>query len=289
VSLGSAEFRDRYGAALRSALGNAGEDSLSVAYELGRTAVRRDLSMLELAAIHNELLAAELRSSADVAAAERTMHAAGDFFLESISAYEMLQRVLRESREQARAERHHATVLRRLSSFLADASLAVDANASAQEVLQLVAEHALEVVDADACSARFEPSGGAEGPAMEAAAHSGGGPVPRTIRDERLGQLLAELHPAGKAVRMSAAELARRLPDARFAWLAAPLSALDGRPLGELQLFGFADERAFSALDEAVLEQLAQMASATFERMELYRLRHDPSDPGAGGGRRPVP
>jgi GAF domain-containing protein len=47
--------------------------------------------------------------------------------------------------------------------------------------------------------------------------------------------------------------------------------ALDGRPLGLLQLFDFAGEHDFSELDEAVVMQLAQMASGTLERMALYR------------------
>jgi GAF domain-containing protein len=53
-------------------------------------------------------------------------------------------------------------------------------------------------------------------------------------------------------------------------WLAAPLSALDGRPLGLIQAF---DKHGadFSELDEAVLLQLAQMASAAIERTQLYR------------------
>ena len=269
MSASTAEFRDRYAAALHRALRDAGEDALSAAYDLGRTAVRRELSVLDLAAIHNEMLAAELRSSADAAAAEHTTLAAGDFFLESLSAYEMLHRVERESREVARAEQHHAALLRRLSSFLADASLAVDANASLQEVLQLVGEHALEVVDADACRARIEPSEGAE--ALVASALSSVGTAPRPIPDEPLAELLARMRPAGGPLRMTAAELAQHVRDAGFAWLAAPLTALDGRPLGLLQLFRFADERAFSELDEAVLVQLAQMASATLERMEPYR------------------
>jgi GAF domain-containing protein len=275
VSDPTAEFRARYAAALRLALHDAGEDSLSVAYELGRAAVRSELSVLDLAAIHSETLGAELRSSADGESAERATLAAGDFFVESLSAYEMLQRVLRESREVAHAERHHAALLRRLSTFLADASLAVDANASVQEVLQLVAEHALEVVDADACSARIERSEGAE--ALEAVAYSGAVPAAQSIRGDRPAELLAGMLRSGGPVRMTPAEVTHHVPDARFALLAAPLMALDGRPLGLLQIFDFSGERDFSELDEAVAMQLAQMASGTFERMELYRRSSPPA------------
>src|SRR5919202_582716 len=94
--------------------------------------------------------------------------AAGDFFLESLSAYEMLQRLLRETRAEARAEQRQTALLRRLSGFLADASIALDADASLEEILQLVAEHALEVVDAAACTVRLAP-----GPERPAAVEAG--------------------------------------------------------------------------------------------------------------------
>jgi hypothetical protein len=263
------EFGARYAAALRDALAEAGEGSLSAAYDLGRVAVGKELSVLDLAAIHNQALLDALNSAADAEASARAAATAGDFFLESLSAYEMLERVLRERHELARSEERHAALLRRLSGFLGDASLAVDANASMQEVLQLVAEHALEVVTADACSARLGPAAGG-GAALEAVA-SAGPTAPEAAGDTRLPALYATLRPDGGSVRLTAAELAEQLPDAAFAWLAAPFTALDGRPLGLIQLFGFAGDRAFSELDETVLVQLAQMASATFERMELYR------------------
>jgi hypothetical protein len=42
-------------------------------------------------------------------------------------------------------------MLHRLSTFLADASLALDAPGSLEEILQLVAEHARELVGAARC------------------------------------------------------------------------------------------------------------------------------------------
>jgi len=256
----------RYAEALRVALADAGEDSLSSAYELGRGAVRSRLSVLELAAMHNEALVAELRAASDPASVEHTVRAAGAFFVESLSAYEMVQRVLREGQEQARAEQRQAALLRRLTGFLGDASLAVDANASVQEVLQLVAEHALDIVDADVCRARVGPTDQHAG-VLEAVASSGAAGVP----DAASGGPLADMEaaPAGP-VRLGPEEVAQRVPHARFAWLAAPFTALDGRPVGALELYG-RGEAEFSDVDEAVVVQLAQMASATFERMEPYR------------------
>jgi GAF domain-containing protein len=48
-------------------------------------------------------------------------------------------------------------------------------------------------------------------------------------------------------------------------WLAAPLTTLDGRTVGLIQVFDKV-EGDFSGLDEAVLLQLVQMASAAVER-----------------------
>jgi GAF domain len=268
VSDGGADLGRRYAAALRAALAHEGDEgALSAAYDVGRDAVRSGLSVMDLAALHNAALVDELRASDR--AADRTVRAAGDFFLESVSAYEMLARVMRQSRETALLEQRHAALLRRLSGFLADASLAVDANASLDEVLQLVAEHALEVVEADGCSARVAPSGG-DGDARDAEAlASAAGPEPGVTG--RLAELYAELRPGGGPVRLDAAAVSEHVAGAEMAWLAAPLTALDGRVVGLLSLFSLGGDRPFSAVDEAVVVQLAQMASATFERMDLYR------------------
>ena len=258
----------RYVGALQAALAAGGDEgALTTAYDVGRDAVGQGLSVLDLAAIHNAALVRALRETPD-RAADETAQAAGEFFLESLSAYEMLARVLRQSSELARLEQRHAVLLRRLSGFLADASLAVDASASLQEVLQLVVEHALDVVEADACAARLGPIG-TEPAVLEAQAPEAASALDGGVRD-RLGELYAELRSGGGPARLDVAEVAARVPEAAAAWLAAPFTALDGRVIGLLQLFSFGG-RAFSAVDEAVVVQLAQMASATFERMDLYR------------------
>ena len=261
----------RYGQARHDALGAGGDEGpRSVAYDVGRDAVRQGLSVLDLAAMHNDALAEELRAAPE-RAADQTAGAAGDFFLESLSAYEMLARVLRQSSEVRRLEQRHAVLLRRLSGFLADASLAVDANASLQEVLQLVAENALEVVDAEACTARLEAAGAGAGDAVREAQALASSEAPDPSVRDRLTELYAQLQSGGDPVRLDAAAVAERVPGAELAWLAAPFTALDGRVVGLVQLFALGADRPFSAVDEAGLVQLAQMASATFERMDLYR------------------
>ena len=61
-------------------------------------------------------------------------------------------------------------MLRRLSSFLADASLALDASDSLEEVLQLVAEQARELIEAGCCRATVALA--VEGETFEAASYA---------------------------------------------------------------------------------------------------------------------
>jgi GAF domain-containing protein len=104
-------------------------------------------------------------------------------------------------------------------------------------MLQLVAEHAREVVGADQCVVRLAAAG--DEPEIEV-----------ETRD------------------VEAREVVDRDGDGRA--LTAVLTALDGRDIGSIRLWGKHDGE-FTELDEAVLAQLAQMASAAVERAQLYR------------------
>jgi hypothetical protein len=233
--------------------------------------VAAQLSVLDLASAHQEALVEVLADAREKDGAERVVRAGGEFFLESLSSLEMVQRVLREARETALVERRQATILRQLSTFLADTSIALDTAGSLEEMPQLVAEHALEVIGAASCSVRIE----FEGDEIEAAA----GDKP-PLGPAELVTVYATLRPSGGALRISRAELganpalrAVARPGADSAlpcgWLAAALTALDGRQLGLIQLFDKLPGD-FSELDEAILVQLAQMASAAVERAQLY-------------------
>src|SRR6185437_5918371 len=209
------------------------------------------------------------------------IRAAGEFLLESVSAFEVLQRALREVRETALVERRHATMLLHLSSFLADASLAFDASGSLDELLQLVAEHAREITGAERCAVRLMLD--ESSPTIEALAVEPGEALGSQLDD--LTALYRVLGGPSGSIRMTATELDRHRADHALsepaagawrprAWLASPLTALDGRQLGLIQAF---DKQTgeFSELDEATLMQLAQMASAAVERTLLYRRLQD--------------
>jgi Phosphoserine phosphatase RsbU, N-terminal domain len=268
-------FRASYASVLRDYLVDPDESRLLLAYELGREAVNRDLSVLELAVVHHEAVLAAL-SQSEPTRIEPMARAAGDFFLESLSAFEMVQRGLRDVRDAALLERRQIEMSRQLSSFLADASLALNARDSLQEVLRLVAEQGRELVGADCCLATVRLQG--QPRAIEATAYPESDEAwTPFIRWLDLFAVYRAVRSAGGSVRMSEQELNRLAlfgPLTRDrplrGWLAVSLTALDGSELGAIQLFN-KSEGEFTGSDLAVLIHLAQMASAAVERALLYQ------------------
>jgi GAF domain-containing protein len=273
-SAAAGPFRAAYASALGEYLRNPTETSLRVAYELAREAVGRRLSVLDLAVAHQEALQSALAGASEPDEMQRVARGAGDFFLEGLSTFEMVQRGFREAQQAAWLERRQTELSRQLSSFLADASLALDAEDSLQEMLRLVAEQARELVDAACCVATVTAEG--QPRAAEAVSHSEDTRWPTFVRWLDLVATYRLLRLRGGSVRLAAEELAD-LPHLRATagpplrgWLAASLTALDGSELGAIQLFDKHDG-AFTGEDEAALVHLAQMASAAVDRARLYR------------------
>jgi len=237
-------FRAKYDEALTSFLEEREERHLRAAYELGREAVMDELSVLDLAVLHHDALASALLESDD---AQAVTAAARDFFLEALSAYEMIRRGFDEAREAAALERRHAALLRQLSSFLADASLALGASDSLQEMLQLVAEQTRELMEAEECRVTLDLG---HGQRVDAAAAD-------VDTWSRLSH--AEVIPAIEHRRDEDAGGPRTMSE--------QLMTLDGRSIGSIEV----SAAEFSELDAALLGQLAQMASAAVERRRLYR------------------
>ena len=236
----SVDLRQRYGHAFAAYLAEPGEATLRPAYELGRDAVARGLAVLDLAAVHHDALGAVLRRVRDHEELDAITNAARDFLVETLSAFEMVQRGYREARERALLERRHAAMLRQLSNLLADASLALGERDSLHEVLRLVAEQARELTGATRCVARVRLPGGRR---IEAAA-------------------VDDVDTWSEADRAPSGEPGRGR-------LSAPLLSLEGDQLGSIEV---ADKERddFTALDEAILRHVAQMAAATIDRARLY-------------------
>jgi len=271
-------FRAAYSSALADYLRHPSEASLSAAYELARDAVSRHLSVLDLAIAHQEALLSALGGASDAAQVERVARAAGDFFLEGLSAFEMVNRGFHEARLAASLERRQTELSRQLSAFLADSSLADEAYDSMEEMLRLVAEQAREIVGAVCCVATVALPGRPR--AAEGASYPEDDRRWATlVRWLDLPAVYRLISVSGGSARLGGDELARtplfRVADGARplrGWLGASLTALDGSELGAIQLL---DKRAgaFTVDDESALVHLAQMASAAVERTRLYHER----------------
>jgi Phosphoserine phosphatase RsbU, N-terminal domain/GAF domain len=275
---GTGPFRAAYASALLDFLLEPSETSLRVAYELAREAVSRSFSVLDLAGAHQEALMSVLADASDIAEAHAIARAAGDFFLEGLSTFEMVQRGFAEARQAALLERRQTRLSRQLSTFLADASLALDASDSLEEMLRLVAEQARELVGADCCVATVAV-GGRPRTAEGASYQEDERRWATFIRWLDLFAIYRVVRQSGGSVRIAGEHLARLHPfctadSARplRGWLAASLTALDGSELGAIQLFD-KQGAGFTVDDEAALVHLAQMTSAAVERARLYHER----------------
>jgi Phosphoserine phosphatase RsbU, N-terminal domain len=227
----SARFRKAYADALHEHLRSPTEGQLQVAYEIGRSALSDNVSIVEIALVHHELLAESGSASASVDPEAVTW--AGQFLSEALAAYEMMARGYHEVRDAVALERRHAAMIRQLATFMGDASLAVHSRDSTRELIRLVAEHARELTDA--CSATVAVVG----------------------PDNR--QLVETVDDGPPTAAASSTEERT-----------VALRALDGHEIGTITIIG-KPARRFMEIDDAVLAHLGQMASAALERIHRYQ------------------
>nr|MBA3821511.1 hypothetical protein [Deltaproteobacteria bacterium] len=86
------ELRTRYREAFRAWLANRDERELGTAYDLGREAVSAQLSVLDLSEAHHAAAQEALREEQDAAARGELLEAAGVFFGEALSTFEIAHR-----------------------------------------------------------------------------------------------------------------------------------------------------------------------------------------------------
>ena len=233
---GMADFRRKYAAVFHTHIHAPAERTLLAAYELGRDAVENGVPLVDVAAVHHEVLFQAIRSG-ELVEVEQS-RAAGDFLIESLSAFEMVHRGLREISDYASAEHGRNIMIRRLSNLLSDESLTGRDGGSLREALQLVAEHARELSSSAACVVRV------------AADHDGGRPVEVSAH--------ADPQAGGDAFG------AHFRPD-----FSVPLRTLDGRSVGVLEVVA-AQDNELTQHDEELLLHVAELASATIERARHY-------------------
>jgi serine phosphatase RsbU (regulator of sigma subunit) len=138
------DLQERYQEAFRAWLAHRDERELGTAYALGREAVSSRLSVLDLAEAHHRAAQDALRDEADPARREELLAAAGVFFGEALSTFEIAHRGYREVQEVARLEHEHVMQLR----SLAEASVRINAGPTTEEVLRLTVEAAQRVLAA---------------------------------------------------------------------------------------------------------------------------------------------
>ena len=268
------EFRAAYAAAFRRYVDDGTEINLRTAYELGREAVVRDLSVLDLTLVHHDALLDALYEAA-TADVRHVTRAAAAFVLESLSAFEMVRRGFNEAREAALLERRHAAMLRQLSNFLGDISLALATPDPLEEMLQLVGEQARELVGCDWCRVNVVVGPDQVREAISASEMDGGTFGPSHSRHEgsrgaTTGISAVAPHNLADFRRPDTPVSSSEGRTLRQGSLTALLTALDGRPIGSLEL-AYKRDGDFSGVDEAVLANLAQMVSAAVERTQLYQ------------------
>src|SRR4051812_40609661 len=215
----------RYREAFTAYLADRGEQALGAAYDLGREAVAAQLSVLDLAEAHHGALRAALGGQEP---SEATLEAAADFLRESLSTFETVHRGYREVQEVARIEHEHVEQLR----ALADASVAINASLTVEEMLQLTADTARGIIGAARAT------------------------VAILAPDPRLRPLTATSPPRLGGGEVQPARLSAQLSDR-------------GKELGLLEVID-RPEREFTARDHAIVTQLAQLASVAISNAQLY-------------------
>ena len=186
----------------------------------------------------------------------------------------------RQEEERSRVEARERQYMHRLQR-LAEASVAINSTLSLDEILKLITEQAREIIEvhqsvtsmsvddnwAQAINAVSLSDKYAQWRQYDEKTDGSGiyTLVCRMQRPMRMTQAELEAHPAWRGF----GKHASNHPPIR-GWLAVPLTTRDGKNIGLIQLSD-KYEGEFTQEDEAILVQLAQMASATIDNARLYQ------------------
>src|SRR3954468_19131884 len=139
-------FREAYRAAFADYASGI-DEALDQAYELGRAALRSQLSILDVAEVHHELLLERLGRARPQSAI--VLEAAAPFLRETLSVFELTQRSVADAHEAVQLEQQHARQLRRL----ADAAVAFNSTLAVETMLELVTGQAKDIIGANRAEA----------------------------------------------------------------------------------------------------------------------------------------
>jgi hypothetical protein len=101
-------FRRDYAPVFLQYLSERGEPGRQAAYELGRRAIGDQLSVLDLARIHHDVLLDVLKTHRSPQELEHIAQAASEFLVEALAVFEMTQRGFTELLSTLRSDQHHA-------------------------------------------------------------------------------------------------------------------------------------------------------------------------------------
>lgn len=180
-------------------------------------------------------------------------------------------RLYRDSLDTLAAERHRTAVLR----SLADAAVQINSALTMDSVLQVITDQARDIIGARQAFTTLLAKG-AWSRSLTCVSVAEGEPAFRFPQENSENFILAcnlnkpvRLDSSGGGTRPWRA-MKKNEEATRDGWLAAPLLTRDGRNLGLIQLFGKTSGE-FTEDDEAILVQLAHMASVATDNVRLYR------------------
>jgi serine phosphatase RsbU (regulator of sigma subunit) len=231
----SETFAERYRQLFLAYLASGDEADVAPAYELSRAAVAEGTGLLALEEVHRGALADVVLPEPDAGVRAQLAERAADFLRESLATFEIASRGYVEVQETARIESEHARQLQ----AIAEASIALGASLEVGEILALLSSEARRVLGAAYAVAQLDRT--AAPGRRPLAASAGQRPADGT---------------AGRRLRAS-------------------LTGRRGVPIGELEVVGPAASDAGGGGLEAILVQLAQIASAAIENARLYALERE--------------
>lgn len=186
-------------------------------------------------------------------------------------------RLYREAQAAARRDQQRCVQLR----AVADASLLINSAHSLKTMLQVITDEACEIIGAHHSLTRLDGNGD-RSQAITAISRSSKYKAGRDIAvPEAVASIESLVYCTNKSVRMTRAALETHLAWSERAptfgghsqlrgWLAAPLVDRDGKTVGLIELSDKYDGD-FTKEDEAILVQLAQLASVAIMNARLYR------------------
>ena len=161
-------FRRDYAPAFLQYLTERGEPGRRTAYELGRRAMREQLSILDLARIHHTVLLGVLRTHRTSGELEQIAQAASEFLVEALAVVEMTQRGYsdlltavrsdQEQRRQVEEDLERRTVIDQATGVLMERH-GLAAEPAAERIRQLAARQGVTVGEVAARLIRDRPPG----------------------------------------------------------------------------------------------------------------------------------